>query len=402
MNRWIATTAAVLMASSWTAAAETEPSLAWPQFRGPYGSGVADGQKPPVEIGPTKNVKWKVAVPAGFSSPIVAGDLLVLTAFDGGKLYTIAYKRADGREAWRAEAPTAAIEPFHPTEGSPAASTPATDGRRIVSYFGSCGLFCYDLDGKELWKYELPTVATPFDFGTGVSPILADGLVVLLRDENKDPKILAVDLTSGVLVWERKRESKSSFGTPAVCRTPNGTEIVAGGYGRMIGYDLKTGAEKWFVPGMPAAACTTPVVDDGVLYFAGWSPGDDLKLPSYDVLIKESGEESLGYVTKAGCEKTFMKGFFDNQDVDHDGKLTRAEWDEALRIISASRNSAFALKPGGTGDVAKSHVVWKKTKGLPYVPSGIVYRGQYVLVKDGGMVTAYDMKSGEPIYVQKR
>ncbi|MGL4461047.1 MAG: PQQ-binding-like beta-propeller repeat protein, partial [Planctomycetia bacterium] len=101
-------------------------------------------------------------------------------------------------------------------------------------------------------------------------------------------------------------------------------------------------------------------------------------------------------------EKTFMKGFFDNQDVDHDGKLTRAEWDEALRIISASRNSAFALKPGGTGDVAKSHVVWKQTKGLPYVPSGIVYRGQYVLVKDGGMVTAYDVKTGKPIYVQKR
>src|SRR5215475_7082071 len=81
------------------------PPLAWPQFRGPGGSGVADEQKPPVEFGPEKNVKWKVAVPGGISSPVVAGERLVLTAFDGGKLYTIAYNRADGKEAWRREAP---------------------------------------------------------------------------------------------------------------------------------------------------------------------------------------------------------------------------------------------------------------------------------------------------------
>src|SRR6266568_3003484 len=77
--------------------------LGWPQFRGPGGSGVADGQKPPVEFGPDRNVKWKVAVPPGFSSPIIVGDKLVLTAFEGGKLYTIAYNRADGKEAWRAQ-----------------------------------------------------------------------------------------------------------------------------------------------------------------------------------------------------------------------------------------------------------------------------------------------------------
>ena len=99
-------------------------SLAWPQFRGPGGSGVADDQKPPVEFGPDKNVKWKVSVPSGLSSPIVAGDKLVITAFESGKLYTIAYDRADGKEAWRAEAGAKQIEPYHKTEGSPAASTP--------------------------------------------------------------------------------------------------------------------------------------------------------------------------------------------------------------------------------------------------------------------------------------
>ncbi|VTR94432.1 pyrrolo-quinoline quinone : Pyrrolo-quinoline quinone OS=Chthoniobacter flavus Ellin428 GN=CfE428DRAFT_1721 PE=4 SV=1: PQQ_2 [Gemmata massiliana] len=379
-----------------------DPALAWPQFRGPNGSGIAEGQKPPVEFGPNKNVKWKVAVPSGFSSPIVAGDNLVLTAFEDGKLYTIAYNRATGKEAWRAEAPAKQIEPFHKTEGSPAASTPVTDGTRIISYFGSCGVFCYNLSGKELWRHEMPTVSTPFDFGTGVSPILADGVVVLVRDENKDPKILTIDAATGTLIWVKKRESKSAFCTPVVSDTPAGKQIIVPGYGRMIGYDFKTGDEKWTVIGMPAAACTTPVVADGTLFFAGWAPGDDVKLPSFDALLKESGDEKLGYITRDGLEKTPLKGFFDNQDFDHDGKLTRAEWDEALRIVSASKNSAFALKLGGSGDVTKSHVLWKQTKGLPYVPSGIVCEGQFVLVKDGGLVTAYDTKTGKAIYEQER
>src|SRR5579859_4953472 len=82
-----------------------EPPTAWPQFRGPGGSGIADDQKPPIEMGPSKNVKWKTATPSGFSSPIIVGDLLVLTAFDQKKLFTIAYSRADGKEVWRVEAP---------------------------------------------------------------------------------------------------------------------------------------------------------------------------------------------------------------------------------------------------------------------------------------------------------
>src|SRR5256714_12386211 len=97
--------ALVAVAAFTTFARAGDQPLAWPGFRGPGGSGVADGQKPPVEFGPGKNVKWKVPAPAGFSSPIVAGDKLVITAFDGGKLYTIAYNRADGKEAWRAQAP---------------------------------------------------------------------------------------------------------------------------------------------------------------------------------------------------------------------------------------------------------------------------------------------------------
>jgi outer membrane protein assembly factor BamB len=380
--------------------------LAWPQFRGPGGSGVAEGQKPPVEFGPDKNVKWKVPVPSGFSSPVVVGDKLVLTAFEGGKLYTVAYRRADGKEAWRAEAPAKKIEAYHKTEGSPAASTPATDGQRVVSYFGSCGLFCYDPAGKELWRYEMPTAVMMADFGTGVSPVLAGGIVVLVRDETKGSRVLALDAATGKLLWRKERQSPASYCTPVVWDTPRGKQVAAGGYGRMIGYDLKTGEEKWSVAGMPAACCASPVTAGGTLYFAGWSPGDpdetDFKMPSFDDLLKQAGEEKLGYLTRAGSEKTFLKNFFDNNDTNKDGKLTREEWDTTQKFMAASRNSAFALKPGGSGELTKTHVLWKKTKGLPYVSSAIFYRGQYVMVKDGGLVTAYAAKTGKEVYVQKR
>src|SRR5262249_27974518 len=100
-----------------------EGQLAWPRFRGPNGSGVAENQSPPVRLGPETNVKWKVTVPGGLSSPIVAGANIVLTAFENGKLYTIAYRRSDGKEAWRKEAPATQIEKYMKDEGSPAAST---------------------------------------------------------------------------------------------------------------------------------------------------------------------------------------------------------------------------------------------------------------------------------------
>jgi outer membrane protein assembly factor BamB len=357
-----------------------------------------------VEIGPDKNVKWKVAAPSGLSSPIVVGDMLVMTAFDGGKLYTIAYNRADGSEAWRSEAPCKQLEKFHPTEGSPAASTPATDGERIVSYFGSCGMFCYDLNGKELWHYEMPPAATLGEFGTGTSPIVVNGVAVVLRDEANDPKIVAVDVRTGQPKWEKKRESKSGYGTPVAWETADGMQVAAPGFGKMIGYDLKSGDEKWFVEGMPSACCTSPVTAEGELFFAGWSPGgaDDkeFKMPSYDDILKSGDADGDGAISKAESEKAGLKNFFDNQDLNKDGRLARDEWAMIEKFMAASKNSAFALAPGGSGDVT-SRVRWKKTRGLPYVSSAILYRGQYVMAKDGGTVTAYDAKTGDEIY-QKR
>ncbi|MCI0333978.1 MAG: PQQ-binding-like beta-propeller repeat protein [Planctomycetes bacterium] len=384
-----------------------EQPLAWPQFRGPGASGVAEGERPPVEFGPEKNLKWKVPAPGGLSSPIIVADKLVITAFDGGKLYTIAYNRSDGNEAWRAEAPAKKIEAYLDGEGSPAASTSATDGERIVSYFGSCGLACYELAGNELWRYEMPTAETIAGFGSGVSPVIADGLVILARDELKNSRIIAIDLATGEPKWEKKRTSNSSFSTPAIWDTPDGKQIAMPGFGRLIGYDLKTGDERWHVEGMPSSCCTSPVTDNGNLFFAGWSPGDpaeaDSQMPSFDDFLKENDADKNkdGVLSKEESLSTSMKAFFDGSDANKDGQFTRDEHEAIQKFMAATHNSAFALRPGGSGDVTESHVIWKQKKGLPYVASALVYAGQFVMVRDKGIVTAYDTKTGDELY-QKR
>jgi outer membrane protein assembly factor BamB len=381
-----------------------EDSLVWPRFRGPNGSGVAEGEQPPVEFGPDKNVKWKVPAPAGISSPIVAGDNLVITAFDEGKLYTVAYRRTDGKQVWRTEAPAKSIEAFHKTEGSPAASTPATDGERIVSYFGSCGIFCYDLSGQELWRYEMPTAVTAGDFGTGVSPIIAGGAVILVRDDLKDAKIVALDAATGAPKWEQKRNSAASWCTPVVWDTASGKQVAAPGHVRMIGYDLMSGAEKWSVVGLPSGCCSSPVIAGGKLYFAGSSSGDadggGRAMPTYDSLLKDLDKDQDGAISRAEGEKAFQ-GFFDNQDTNKDGKVSREEFETIVKFMSEGKNSAFALKAGGSGDITESHTLWKKTKGLPYVASAILYRGQLVCVKDGGIVIASDAETGNLAFQER-
>ena len=378
--------------------------LAWPRFRGPNGTGIADHEHPPVDIGPTKNVLWKVPVPNGLSSPIVVGNMLVITGFEQEKLFTIAYRRADGSELWRAEAPLKQLETYHKQEGSPAASTPATDGERIVSYFGSCGLVCYDLSGQELWRFEMPPANTAGSFGTGVSPILEDGLVVLVRDATQDAKIMALDAGTGSLKWQTPRSSPVSWCTPVVWDTPTGKQVVAAGHAWIVGYDLASGTELWSVNGTPSGCCTSPVASNGKLYFAGWSPGasDDAEFQStkFDDQLKELDADHDGKLSRSEAEKTF-EGFFDTQDMNHDGFVTREEYDLLLQFMAAGSNQAFAIKSGGRGDISASHVLWQQTKGLPYVASAILCRGQFVMVKDGGIVTAYDAETGNEIFSQR-
>ena len=376
----------------------------WPQFRGPNCSGVSETARPPVAFGPGTNQLWKVAAPGGMSSPTVWGDRIFLTAFDGGKLEVHCYARKDGRLLWKRAVPAERLEEFHSTEGSPAASSCATDGKRVVSYFGSCGLICHDFNGKELWRCPLPLAETAGGFGTGGSPTLAGGLVLLNRDMLKACSLLAVDLKTGKRAWETQRpDVTQSYGSAIVWKHNSAEEVVMSGSLKLKAYDLKTGAERWSLAGMPSFTCTTPVVGDGLLFFAGWAPGkSDSPMPTFEQTAAMFDKNKDGAITPDEVKGTPLESFFRAQDINGDGKITVEDSDAMKTMMSKGENLLVAIRPGGQGELGASSVVWKQTRGLPYVPSPLYYHGRIYLVKDGGMVSCYDAKTGAPAYQQER
>src|SRR5262245_35439025 len=170
-------------------AAALASSQDWPRFRGPSGSGVAETSGLPAQFGPARNVIWKTAVPFSRSSPVIAGDRIFLTAFEGDKLVTLCLDRDTGHIRWRRDllrARDTAI--FKSNDASP--PSPVTDGENVYVFFSHLGLISFTADGAERWRLPLG----PFDsfYGIGASPILAGDTLLLLCDTRTRPFLLAV------------------------------------------------------------------------------------------------------------------------------------------------------------------------------------------------------------------
>jgi len=376
---------------------------AWPGFRGPNSSGVAAGASPPIDISPTNLVLWKVQVPWSPSSPCIWDDQIFLTTFSGNELQTLCYHRKDGTLAWSQGVKPDQLELFHGTESSPAVPTPAADGEHVVSYFGSFGLICYDRTGTELWRHPLPLALSAGGYGTASSPLLAGNLVVINRDQNQGSSLLAVDLRTGKTVWETPRpEAYGSFGTPILWRNKDVEEVITPGSLRLKGYALSTGVEDWLIQGTASFACTTPVVGDGLLYFAAWSNGKaDSPWPSWEKFLETYDKNKHGVIVMAELDPT-IRDYMRGLDLNGDGKIDKAEWDTLQATTAKGQNLLVAVTPGGHGDITQTHVAWKFTRGLPYVPSPLFYDGRIYLIKTGGMLSSVDAKTGQPYYTQER
>lgn len=375
----------------------------WPQFRGPNGSGVADSQKPPREFGPGTNQIFKVSVPPGSSSPCIWNDRIFLSAFEDGKLWTVAYSADEGKMLWKREAPHEKIESVLPNEGSPAASTPCSDGQRVYSYFGSSGLFVYTLDGQLVWDYRHPTVEHTGGFGSGASPIVHDGLVILNLDQNKGSHLLALHAATGKQAWRIERpEFLSSWSTPAIREHNGSKEVVLAGGQRIRSYNLKTGQQNWSFHGLPNAVCPTPLIAGDIVYYAGWSPtSSDVQLGSFASMLQKHDKDSDGRISRAEASAGIVSILFSSFDVNEDKHLTEAEWTERQAEMERAVNQAFALRPSKENP-GETNVLWTYTRGLPYVPSSLLYHGNFYMVRDGGMVTCLDAKTGKPHYEQER
>lgn len=394
----------VLLCGSCVRLAAAEQAVPnWPQFRGANCAGLAQGARPPVKISPTEGVLWKVEVPWSPSSPCVWGEHIFLTTFSDGELQTRCYDRANGRMLWSKGVKPERLENFHHSEGSPAAATPATDGQRVVSYFGSFGLLCYDLQGKEVWRHPLPVALSGGSFGSGTSPIIAGKRVLLNRDQDQNSSLLAVDLETGETIWDAARpDTTGSFATPICWNNDGVDEVVLASSSRIKGYDLKSGQERWVVEGVTGFVCTTAVIGDGLLFFAGWAPGKaDSPWPQWESVLAKHDKNKDGAVTFDEFDAS-DRDFARAMDVNHDEKITKSDWELVLARIARSENVSLAIKPGGHGDISQTHVAWKFNRGLPYVPSPLFYDGRIYFVRDGGMISSLDAKTGKPFYTQER
>jgi outer membrane protein assembly factor BamB len=288
-------------------------------------------------------------------------------------------------------------------QGSPAASTPATDGERVAVYFGSCGLIAYDFAGEELWRYKLPVAETNNDFGSGASPIIVDGKVVLARDLKADSAVMALDVKTGSLLWKSDRPGlTTAYSTPVVWDADGSKQLIVSGGLVMKSYDLESGSERWLLREVAAVNCSSPIVGDGQVFFSGWSPaGEDAPMPDFKQILGDDPDKD-GKLSKPESQTTFLKDFFESNDQDKDGFITQAEWDGMLSFLKKGRNRLIAVKSGGAGDITDTHISWEKTKGLPYVPSPLLYQGKLYIVKDGGLVSCFDAKTGAASYELER
>lgn len=369
----------------------------WLRFRGENGSGIADHGQLPDAIGADKEFVWKTPIPKGKGSPVITSDRVFLTGHQDGKLLTLALDRKTGRILWTREAPGSRDEKRHQLN-DPAAPSPVSDGTNVYVFFAGFGLISYDGGGKERWSLPLG----PFTnfHGMGASPVLADGKVLMVCDQDQDSFLLAVDKDTGKSVWTAKRpEMVHSFSTPVTYKNGAGaTELIIPGSYQLTSYDVSTGELIWRVGGLTYQVKSGPVLSGDRLYFSGWAvggePSERLELPEFSEMLRQFDANGDGKLAKNEVPKNWLPGNWDMQDLDKDGLLDGKDW-RYYRLRRTSSNSAIAVRLGGRGDVTATHVLWRYDKSLPDVPGILFYRGVLYLVRNGGIVQTLHPDTGK-------
>ena len=410
----------------------------WNQFRGPNGSGVLDGCLPPVELDEL-GIEWESDVPLGFSSPVVCGRVIVVTGIEAGRLVTEAFSIEDGSLIWRRHAPEVKLAKSHEAHNG-ASSTPVIGAGSVSVYFSSYGLIQYDLEGNEKWKVPLGVPESLY--GAATSPVLHNGNVILVLDDDRDlegsslsrSRVVAFDQMTGIETWSTARPyNRSNWSTPMIWRHSKNEELVVLGNGRVYGYDPETGGEKWYVDGFTRETIAVPVSEGDTLYVSASMQGgggdDDFDgEPFWKAVLNfdvdsdgriEASEISDNFTIpirpelppghpgfgiplpkEAAARKKRQRDLFNWRDRDGNGIWTREEFLDDMRIGRGRPNLA-AIRSGGRGDISKTHVLWNVRKGIPEIPSPLVYRGVVYLLRDGGILTAVDAGKGDILYSER-
>jgi outer membrane protein assembly factor BamB len=368
--------------------AKTDPAH-WPEWRGPYQSGMARGDAP-TAWSDTKNVKWKTEIPGrGFSTPVIWGDkVFITTAVETGKtpaaaqtsaqtgspatsgtpttvgqaparggrqggpgggagaqiehkFLLLCLNRKTGKLIWEKTARVAVPhEGYHRTYGSFASNSPITDGKYLYVSFGSRGIYCYDLNGKLIWEKDLGVqMKMRLQFGEGAAPALDKDRIFLTFDQEAGSFFVVLDKRTGKELWRAERDEPSSWSTPLVIEHAGRRQVIVAATRKVRSYDVETGKLIWECAGLGSNVISAPVYQDGVVFV--------------------------------------MSGH-------RDPKL-------------------MAIKLGKEGDLSGTDaVLWSQTRGLSYTLSPVLHEGKLYVVTDSGQVSSFNVATGEPYYHQVR
>ena len=360
----------------------------WTRFRGPDGAGISSSAPSPLELSPDSGFVWKRAVPPGKSSPVLVGKRLIYTAFEDERLLTVALDRATGETLWTRELRRSHVDQRNDLN-DPAVPTPATDGRHVYVFFADFGLAAYSVEGEELWRRPLGPFKSPH--GIATSPLLIEGVLVLMLEQFENGAIIGVDASSGEIIWKHPRPASlgGSYATPVAYRPKDGTpQAVVMFPFELTAYDPRTGEMLWRVSGLPHQPKSSPFVA-GDLIIAGVQ-GDNARgrLKSWEDMSRDLDKDGNGTVEGAEIRGSVA-------DYDHDGKFSRADYDQWF-LEKSPPSRMMAVRPAGRGDLTSQAVVWSIDRGVPRVTTPLAFDGLLYMVRNGGIFASIDLATGEP------
>ncbi len=310
----------------------------WPGWRGPHRTGLTEDVGPPENWSSTEGVLWKADLPGeGISNPIVWEDRVIVTSSDGPRqeeLHVVCLSRDGGRELWHRRLWGTAPTLYHAQKSSMASPSPVTDGQRVFAFFGTGDVFCFDMQGQLQWQRSLADEYGAFEnrFAASSSPLLFGDLLILQCDHYGASYLLAIDVATGVNRWRREREDVwLSWSSPQLVPADDGRHELV--------------------------LCGSERVD-------GFDPADGAPLWTVHGMARE-------------CVPTPVLGH------------------GLVYAVSGPGGATCAIRPGGRGDVTRTHVEWRSELGAPFVPSAILVGDYYYLVHDKGVLTCLEARTGK-------
>lgn len=396
----------------------------WPGFRGLAAQGVSMDAKPPIHFNASSNLLWKADVSPGLSSPVIWDNHIFLTAAADKELITLCLDRQTGKPRWEQRVPASKWEPVH-SANSRATPTPVTDGKRVFSYFGSIGLLAYDFNGKEVWRKPLPTPKTFQNQGTGTSPILADGKLIVFLQVGNDSHLLAVDPADGHDVWKAAMPvHNNTYSTPVTWQEDGKAFVGLTCAARFTAFSAADGKEVWWVNDIAPQACSTPLVQgDRLILATAGMLGESANItppPSFDVAVKQFGAEGGESIPYKTIPKDLL--YTDRRASGGQGNMTlrqalrffggvkegddipRQKWEEIRERLTgfatskANQTVVLCVHTGGKEEVTASRLVWKESRGVPEVPSPLLLQDRLYFVRSGGLLVCRDFQTGKLIY----